>query len=89
MVNNTISDEEIRQRELLQEIENKDKKEDQLRRMAWVAMLSVVAFTGLLFSPYVSIERIDVLSDVLQMLYITQAGVIATFFGTNAYLNKK
>lgn len=83
-----VSDEEMAKAERLAEIENKDKKEDQLRQMAWVAMLSMVVFTVALFFPLISVERLTALDNLLSMFYIAQAGVVATFFGSSAYMSK-
>lgn len=84
----TVTDEEMARAEHMIEAENKDKKEDQLRMMAWVAMGSMVLFTFFLFLPFVSNERLSALDNLLQMFYIAQAGVVATFFGANAYMSK-
>jgi len=84
----TVSDAEIQTAQALIDLENKDKKEDQLRAMAWVAMGSMVVFTAGAFSPLVGIERLAALDNLLQMFYIAQAGVVATFFGANAYMSK-
>lgn len=81
----TVTDEEMKRAEQMIEAENKDKKEDQLRRMAWVAMGSMVVFTLILFSPIVDNARIAALASLLQMFYVAQAGVVATFFGASAY----
>lgn len=81
------SEEEVKKVEQAIEFENKDKKEDQLRQMAWIAMLSMVFFTGFLFSPFVDIPRLNALGSIIQMFYVAQAGVVATFFGANAYIN--
>ena len=83
-----MSIEELRKMEEIIEFENKDKKEDQLRQMAWMAMASMVLFTGILFSPLVSIEKLTALGSILQMFYVAQAGVVATFFGASAYISK-
>jgi len=83
-----VSDEEIIKAERLAELENKDRKEDQLRQMAWVAMLSMVLFTIALFLPFLSVERLTALDNLLSMFYIAQAGVVATFFGSSAYMSK-
>jgi hypothetical protein len=83
-----VSDEELATAEKMIELENKDKKEDQLRQMAWVAMLSMVAFTIALFLPFLSVERLTALDNLLSMFYIAQAGVVATFFGSQAYMSK-
>ena len=83
-----VTDEEMKQIDHMIETENKDKKEDQLRQMAWVAMLSMVVFTAGLYTPFVTIERLAAIDNILQMFYIAQAGVVATFFGANAYMSK-
>lgn len=84
-----VSDDEMAKAEKMIELENKDKKEDQLRQMAWVAMLSMVAFTIGLFMPFLSVERLTALDNLLSMFYIAQAGVVATFFGSQAYMSKQ
>jgi hypothetical protein len=83
-----VSDEEIAKAERLAELENKDRKEDQLRQMAWVAIGSMVVFTIALFLPLISVERLTALDNLLSMFYIAQAGVVATFFGSSAYMSK-
>lgn len=70
------------------DLENRDKKEDQQRRMAWVAMISMIVFTVFLFSPFISVERVAVLDNLLSMFYIAQAGIVASFFGSSAYVSR-
>lgn len=84
----TVTDDEVTKAQAMIDAENKDKKEDQLRSMAWVAMGSMVFFTLALFTPLVGIDRLAALDNLLQMFYIAQAGVVATFFGANAYMSK-
>lgn len=83
-----VSDEELAQAERMIAIENADKKEDQLRQMAWVAMLSMVLFTAALFAPFLTIDRLMALDNILSMFYIAQAGTVATFFGASAYMSR-
>lgn len=83
-----ISNSEIKKTQDIIEIENLDKKEDQQRRMAWIAMASMVFFTALLFLPIIDIDRIQAIDNILGMFYIAQAGVVATFFGSQAYMSK-
>jgi len=83
-----VSDEEMSRAERDLEIENRDKKEDQLRQMAWAAMGSMIVFTLCLLFPILTVERILALDNLLQMFYIAQAGVVATFFGSTAYMSK-
>jgi hypothetical protein len=83
-----VTDQEMAVADHIIETENRDAKEDQLRKMAWVAMCSMVVFTAFLFLPIVTVERLTALSNLLQMFYIAQAGVVATFFGATAYVSK-
>lgn len=77
---------EIKERKI--DLENRDKKEDQQRRMAWVAMASMVVFTIVLFTPLISVERVAVLDNLLSMFYIAQAGIVASFFGSSAWVSR-
>lgn len=83
-----VSDAEIATQQALIDLENKDKKEDQLRQMAWVAMGSMVGFTVMLFTPFLSVERLGAMDNILGMFYIAQAGVVASFFGSSAYMSR-
>ena len=83
-----ISENDIKTKQEIIEIENLDKKEVQQRRMAWLAMGSMVIFTAILYTPIIDIDRLRAISDILSMFYIAQAGVVATFFGSQAYLSK-
>jgi len=83
-----ISNSEIKKTQDIIEIENQDKKEDQQRLMAWLAMWSMVIFTALLYTPLVSVERMQAIDNILGMFYIAQAGVVATFFGSQAYMSR-
>jgi hypothetical protein len=51
--------------------------------MAWLAMISMVSFTVLLFSPVLSDSRVQALSDLLGLFYIAQAGVVGAYMGFN------
>lgn len=83
-----ISNNDIHEAESIIELENRDKKEDQQRRMAWIAMWSMLVFTLVLFTPFIDVERIKALDNILGMFYIAQAGIVATFFGAQAYINR-
>jgi len=83
-----VTDEEMHRAQEMMDIENKDAKEDQLRKMAWAAMGSMIIVTLAVCTPFVEIARITALGSVLQMFYLAQAGVVATFFGASAYVSK-
>jgi hypothetical protein len=86
--NGSLSQEEAVKAQTVIDLENKDKKEDQLRRMAWIAMLSMLICTVVIFLPFIPEARIEVIEAIIQTFYIAQAGVVATFFGANAYMTR-
>jgi hypothetical protein len=84
-----ITDSEIARKERMLEIELREEKADSQKRMAWVAMLMMIGFTGLLFSNVVSEARVSALADLLGLFYIAQTGVVAAYMGATAYMAGK
>lgn len=82
-----VSDKELSQTQRLIDIDNKDKKEDQQRRIALLAMISMLVVTGILLTPIIGVDRVEALSDLIGLFYIAMAGIIAAFFGSTAYMN--
>lgn len=82
----TVTDKEAELKAKLIELENSDRKADQQRRMAWVAMCSMLVLTVLLFMPFLPDSRVTILADIISMFYVANAGIIAAFFGANAYM---
>lgn len=81
-----VTSQDLAVKKKIVDLDNRDKRQGQQRRMAWVAMLSMVLFTLLMFTPFISIERIDSLSSLLSMFYVAQAGIVASFFGAQAFM---
>jgi|TARA_R110000787_G_scaffold226498_2_gene334214 hypothetical protein len=63
-------------------------KSDAQRRMAWVAMGSMIIFTLAVFLPIFPDARIKALSDLFGLFYIGQAGVVGAYMGMTAYMAK-
>jgi len=59
------------------------------RRMAWVAMGSMIVFTMAMFLPIFPDSRIKAMSDLFGLFYIGQAGVVGAYMGMSAWMNKK
>lgn len=85
----TITDEEISRGKEMLELELREEKSDAQRKMAWVAMASMMFFTMGLFSSAVSAERVAALADLLGLFYIAQAGVVGAYMGVSAWMSKK
>lgn len=84
-----ISDNELKDMEKIEEIERNNRKQAAQRRMAWVAIWSMIVFTIILFSPLVSDARVNALADLLGLFYIAQAGVVGAFMGVSAWMSRK
>ena len=80
-----VSDNEL----ALAEVLNKHEKADAQRQMAWVAMISMIVFTLMVFLPIFPDGRIKALSDLFGLFYIGQAGVVGAYMGMTAYMNGK
>ena len=80
-----VSDEEL----ALAEVMDKHEKADAQRQMAWVAMISMIVFTLMVFLPIFPDGRIKALSDLFGLFYIGQAGVVGAYMGMTAYMNGK
>jgi hypothetical protein len=59
------------------------------RRMATAALIAVVGFTGLLMTPLLSVERINALSDLFGLFYISLAGIVGAYMGVSGWMSRK
>ena len=84
-----LSEREIELSQLLHDIEIKSKKLNAQKRMAWVSLVMIGLVTFALFTPAVSDSRIDVLSDLLAMFYISCAGITGAYVGVTAWISRK
>ena len=85
----TVSDEELEKADRIREMEIAEEKSDSQRRMAWVCLLSVLVLTVLLVSPAVAETRVDALSDLVGLFYISMAGVIGAHMGVQAWMSRR
>ena len=84
-----VSDEELAAVAKLEELEMQEEKADAQRRMAWVSLVSMLVFTGLVFLPIFPDSRIQALADLFGLFYIGMAGVVGAYMGMTAYMSKK
>ena len=66
----------------------KHEKADAQRRMAWVAIISMLVFTIFVFLPIFPDTRIKALADLFGLFYIGMASVVGAFMGMTAYMSK-
>jgi len=71
------------------ELELREEKAESQKRMAWVAMISMIVFTVFLFLPFFSDERISAIGDVLGLFFVAQAGIVGAYFGFTSWMSRK
>tara|TARA_Y100000996_G_C22172660_1_gene499315 strand:+ start:278 stop:601 length:324 start_codon:yes stop_codon:yes gene_type:complete len=84
----TVSDEEMARNKELLELELQEEKCETQKQMAWVAMVSMIIFSILLYTPIISETRVNALGDILGLFYIAQAGVVGAYMGVTAWISK-
>jgi len=71
--------------------ENEDKKEDQIRAMAWFALWGMLLYPILIL--VTSIVGVDgaatIIGDIAPTYFVAIAGLVAAFFGAQAYSKSK
>ena len=75
----------IEDEERLLRIQNADKKEDQQRYMAWVAIFFVVCVTFLQLAPFIPLERLETVSAFMNTVVVAMIGVVASFMASAAW----
>lgn len=85
----SVTSEEIARVKDIVEVEILGKRASTQKRMAWIAMISMVGFTLLLVSPIISDSRVTALSDLIGLFYIAQAGVVGAYMGVTAWMSKR
>lgn len=84
-----ISEDELKVNEQLIRLENEDKKQDAQRKMAWVAIISMIAYAILPLMPFVPEARLETIAAMSDMLFLSQASIVGLFFGAQAYMSRK
>ncbi|MEC8253895.1 MAG: hypothetical protein VX004_00325 [SAR324 cluster bacterium] len=84
-----VSDRELDQGKAILDMDLMEAKSDSQRRMAWICLLSIIVLTVLLVSPAVSEDRVDALSDLVGLFYISMAGIVGAHMGVQAWMTKK
>ena len=82
----TITDEELQRAKDIKETETKLRKNLAQLRMARYTLIGMGVFTVAMF--IIPIERVEALSDISNLFYISGAGIVGTYMGTSANMQK-
>jgi len=71
--------------------ENEDKKEDQIRAMAWFALWGMLLYPAtILITSLLGLDQAaGLISDIAPTYFVAIAGLVAAFFGAQAYSKGK
>jgi len=58
------------------------------RRMAWIALLSMIILTFFLFSPKIPDTRITILVEAITWFYFSMASIIGAYMGFTTWASK-
>ena len=84
-----VTDEELEQAREIKETERDLRKSLAQLRMARFTLIGMGVFTAAMFTPWVSVERIQALSEISSLFYISGAGIVGAYMGTTACMAKK
>ena len=82
-----VTDDELQKSKDITELELREEKADSQKRMAWVALISMIAYP--LLSLVIPEERLTTWSAMSDMIFLSQASVIGLYFGATAYMARK
>ena len=81
-----VSDEEFEHMAEIKRLEHDLRKQRAQRRMATASLVAMATFTAAMF--FVDLERVKALADISNLLYITGGGIVATYMGASAIMNR-
>jgi hypothetical protein len=84
--NGTVTDEELNRSERMLQIENMDKLADQQRLMAWGAMFLPFAIMLIMFMPFVSNEKINLIMGLATTFTAAMGSIVVAFMAATAYI---
>ena len=76
-----VSDAEIDNWQQSEEVKRLNRKQMHQRNMAWVSLGSMLVFTIIMFTPLIPDSRIKLLTDLSNLFYLAQAGIVGAFMG--------
>jgi hypothetical protein len=81
-----VSDEELSHIKEIKQTETQLRKNLAQLRMARYTLIAMGAFTIAMF--FVPIERVNALSDISNLFYISGAGIVGAYMGTTAWMSR-
>lgn len=85
-----VTDEEFRLEKEMMKAENEDKKEDQIRKMAWFALWGMLIYPlGIVVADFIGYETTgQLLADIAPTYFVSISALVGAFFGAEAWKKK-
>lgn len=83
----TITDEELEAAKEIKQEEAELRKMRAQRRMAVASLAAMGAFTLAMF--FVPIERVEALSGISDLFFLSAAGIVGAYMGMTAWMSRK
>ncbi len=84
-----VTDEELEHAKEIRQTERDLRKSLAQLRMARWTLIGMGVFTAAMFTPWVGVERIEALSEISNLFYISGAGIVGAYMGTTAWMSRK
>lgn len=84
-----ITAEEIGLKERIEQLEQQEEKADSQKKMAWVAIWSMIVFTAFMFSPFVPQEKATTLANISDVFFVAMASIVGAFMGFTSWVARK
>tara|TARA_R100001369_G_scaffold16130_2_gene31050 strand:+ start:937 stop:1248 length:312 start_codon:yes stop_codon:yes gene_type:complete len=82
-----VTDEELETAKMMKETETLLRKQLAQLRMARATLIAMGLFTLAMF--LIDVERVNALSDISNLFYLSGAGIVGAYMGTTAWMSKK
>ena len=73
----------------LAKLEHQLRKQRAQRRMATATLIGMAVYTAMLFVPGIPDSRIEQIIKISDLFYLSGGGIMAAFFGTTAWVERK
>lgn len=84
-----ITVDEIALKERIEQLEQQSEKSDSQRKMAWVAIVSMIGYVILVFSPLVPQEKVTTLANISDVFFVAMASIVGAFMGFTSWVARK
>ena len=82
-----VSDEELSRAKEFTELELREEKAEEQKRMAWVAIIAMCAYP--LISLLIPESKLQTWGSMSDMIFLSQASIVGMYFGAQAYMSRK